>query len=711
MDGSHDLAQLEAEFAAKFGGQLPGGMLEKFVQRLGSLRIVETDDSAPGAEPQTLPGSQERGLGRLLFIRLKAVNPDLWLGTWAQRLKFVFRPWFWPASVTVILAALWVVWANSHAFEFSLSGMLTGGSIAAVVFSMFAIISLHEIAHGLTCRHLGGHVHEMGFLLLYFQPCLYCDLSDSWLFREKWKKLLVTFSGAYVQILLGALAVLGWRITTVGTFPNQMFWLFAVISLFNVLFNFNPLIKLDGYYLLSDGLGIPNLRARAFAWLAHGIFAKEWPHAELPTRRERRIYWAYGVGAVLYSAFLIGYLAVWLFGFMVTRWRGTGFVLYLMLAAIMFREPLVRGLQRAIPRRIYRLRRTMIWVAIGLVLLVAMLVPFPYRVGSPARIEPWAQMSISVSPDGFVFTEWYERGEAESRRSQISKLVTSGFTTLVVLPEVRVGDTVAAGDTVLRVAADQFSSLYEEAQATLRAKEAELKLLLSPPRPQEVAEQQARIREESSLVVQRRQDFERAQSLYERKLTPKSALEQSEAALNAEEARLTTAQQTLEVLKAPPKSEAVDQVKADIARLTRQVEFYAGQLKATVFTAPVGGQVVWLSTRDREVCRIVRTDSVRCAMDVDESYAPLVQSGQDVTLKLPSSPFDTYHGTLVRVARVGQFREHSSSFSAVAALANPGGLDPGMTGYAKVLTGNRTFAWRVIRRFVRFFRIEFWSWW
>jgi HlyD family secretion protein len=261
------------------------------------------------------------------------------------------------------------------------------------------------------------------------------------------------------------------------------------------------------------------------------------------------------------------------------------------------------------------------------------------------------------------------------------------------------------------VAADQFSSSHEEAQAALRSKEAELRLILAPPRPQEVAEQQARIREESSLVVQRRQDFERAQSMYERKLTPKSALEQAEAALNAEEARLATAQQRLQVLKAPPKPEAVEQLKADIARLSRQVEFYAGQLKATVFTAPVSGRVVWLSTQDREVCRIVRTDSLRCELDVEEAYAPLIQGGQDVTLKLPSSPFDTYSGKLVRVARVGQRTSHSSTFAAVAAFANPGGLDPGMTGYAKVTTGNRTFAWRVVRRIVRFLRIEFWSWW
>jgi biotin carboxyl carrier protein len=717
MDGTRSVPELETAFRDQFSAELPEGMLTAFVERLAGLELLVPD--LPGAASESdrqrailaAEAGEARGAGRILFIKIKAIDPDRWLGRLAARLRFLFGAWFWPASLFVIGGALVIVAGNAHHFRFDLAGMLQGSSIALIVVSMFVVVSLHEIAHGVTCRHLGGHVNEMGFLLLYFQPCLYCDLSDAWLFREKWKRLLVTFAGAYFQLLLGALAVWAWRITAPGTLPGELFRLLALVSLFNVLFNFNPLIKLDGYYLLSDGLGIPNLRTRAFDFIRHRLLGRAWGYAEYPALRERRIYWFYGGGAVVYSAALIGYLALVTLQFAVAQWRGTGLLLYLAALGVMFRRPLAEAGQRVLPAALYRVRRIIFWSLAGIALLLAVLVPYEYRVGSPARLEPWAQFAVTVLPDGYVMQEWYDHGMAELGRAQISKLVASGFTTLAIAPAVAVGDSVRPGDTILQITADEFASQWEEAKAALRAKRAQLDLLRSPPKPQAAAAAQARIHEESTLVAQRVQTFERTRSLYERKLVPKSDLEIAETTLRAQEARLESARQALALLKAPPKREEVEQAEAEVARLERQVAFYQGQLQATVLTSPVGGVVVRLATGEGEVCRIARLDSVRCVLDVDEAYAPEVDSGQAVILKIPSAPFASYHGLVVRRSPVGDSTAGPSVFRAVAAFHNSGDLAAGMSGYAKITAGHRTLASRVIRRVMRFIRIEFWSWW
>lgn len=711
MDGSRGVEELESEFAEKFGSQLPPGMLGGFVEKLRQLHVLETLDAEKASSSLSERQAAEAGLGRILFIKLKAIDPDRWLGVWAHRLRFLLRPWFWPVSFAVIVVALWLVAENREAFRFDLSSLLSAGSIVGIVVSIFLVIALHEIAHGIVCRHLGGHVNEMGFLLLYFQPCLYCDLSDSWLFAEKWKKLLVTFSGAYFQVLLGALGVIGWRLFALGTVLNKVCWLVAVTSLFNVLFNFNPLIKLDGYYLLSDWLGIPNLRARAFGWLRHRLWGKEWSYAEAPSRRERRVYWWYGVLAVVYSVVLIGYIVWWTAAWVVGRWQGAGLVLYIAVVGLIFRRPLVWVLEKALPRSVYNVRKYIFWSVAGVVLLAALLIPYPYRVGSPARLEPWAQMKISATADGYMLSEWYEGGDAQLRKSQISKMVTSGFTTLGISHVVQIGDSVSVGDTLLRVSGDQFKSLREEAQAALDAKQAELDLLRSPPRPEEVAAAQAQVEEEQSLLTQSQQVYNRTKSMYDRGVTPLSMLEQAESDLHAQESRLETAKQRLALLKAPPKPERERQLEAEVSQLQSQLAFYSGQLDATVFTSTVSGRVVRLADKEGEICRVVRTDSMRCVMSVDEAYAPLLEDGQPVTLKIPSRPFDSYEGQLIMVSAMGDSGSNSATFMAVAGMANRGDLNPGMTGYAKVTAGSHTLAWRVLRRVVRFFRIEFWSWW
>ena len=113
-------------------------------------------------------------------------------------------------------------------------------------FTLVAVIVGHELAHGLTCKRFGGSVHEIGMLLIYLQPAMYCNVSDAWLFPEKRKRLLVTLAGAWFEVLCWAFATLFWRLTEPGTIPNFLALVVATTLGIKSLFNLNPLIKLDG---------------------------------------------------------------------------------------------------------------------------------------------------------------------------------------------------------------------------------------------------------------------------------------------------------------------------------------------------------------------------------------------------------------------------------------------------------------------------------
>ena len=127
---------------------------------------------------------------------------------------------------------------------------------------------IHEFGHGLTCKAFGGEVHEMGALFLVFSPCLYCNVSDAWTLPSKWKRILISFAGIYVELIIASIATFVWWNTPASPFVNNLsLSLMVVCSVSTVVFNANPLMRFDGYYVLADWLEIPNLRERSNRFL------------------------------------------------------------------------------------------------------------------------------------------------------------------------------------------------------------------------------------------------------------------------------------------------------------------------------------------------------------------------------------------------------------------------------------------------------------
>jgi hypothetical protein len=344
LDGKTPPQEIRRKAEIEFGEELDNETLNAFVVSLHHRGLLERTD---GERRQPMPASaRARIRGNLLYLRFKTFDPDHLLDGLVQRVRFCFTPWFAWGSVVLIVLAFLTFLANTEELQRDIANIFSVKAIFAAWTIILLTTIVHEFAHGLTCKHFGGKVHEMGFLLIFFQPALYCNVSDAWLFPEKRKRLWVTIAGPYIDLVIWALAILAWRFFAPETLISYVSLVIVVTSGIRMIFNFIPLIKLDGYYLLSDWLEIPNLRKRAFAYLGAKV-KRPWqsPDAEL-SRRERWIYLVYGALSLGFTVWLLSFIISLIAGFLIDRFQGTGFVLFSLLVLLFLRNPLARMLRR-----------------------------------------------------------------------------------------------------------------------------------------------------------------------------------------------------------------------------------------------------------------------------------------------------------------------------------------------------------------------------
>src|SRR5262245_21895237 len=301
FDGKTSLETIQKRAEEKFGATLPKEILHGFALNLSKAGFLETGKQE---ERSSRSRGKQRIRGSLLYLRFQAFDPDRLFTRLAQKVWFFHTPHFVIISATLILAAMGVTITHWSEISQDVDRLYQASTIPLIMLTVFVVVAAHEFAHGLTCKRFGGEVHEVGFTLIYFQPAFYCNVSDAWLFPEKSRRLWVGFAGPYFELFLWAIATFLWLITDVDTLINLISLIVMASSGIKTLLNFNPLIKLDGYYLLSDYLEMPNLRRRAFRYVGDGIkrlsgMAVE--EIESTTARERRIYLIYGLIATVTS--------------------------------------------------------------------------------------------------------------------------------------------------------------------------------------------------------------------------------------------------------------------------------------------------------------------------------------------------------------------------------------------------------------------------
>lgn len=272
LDGQISLQQVKDRFQAEFAPQrITLQDLQQFVGMLHRSGLVISQSNGQGRQLRRRGDQKKKKelLGKLsnvFALRFRGIDPE-------RALNFL-NPFTWwiftlPALILIAmfgLSALTLVLVNFQEFRTKLptfEQFFAAHNWIWLGCTMGIVKVLHEFGHGLSCKRYGGECHEMGFMFLVFTPCLYCNVSDSWMLPNKWHRVFIGAAGMYVELILASIATYLWWFSEEGMFNFLCLSVMFICSVSTVVFNGNPLLRFDGYYILMDMLEIPNLRQKA----------------------------------------------------------------------------------------------------------------------------------------------------------------------------------------------------------------------------------------------------------------------------------------------------------------------------------------------------------------------------------------------------------------------------------------------------------------
>ncbi len=288
-----------------------------------NLLISDRPGQAASLMKQEKKSKKKKLLGlftNILYLRLPGWDPEQTLVWLYPKMKWIFHPWFVFFSVSFVLTASLLVLVQFEDFRSKLPEFQQFFGWPNLIY-LWVTIGLakiiHEFGHGLTCKHYGKECHEMGVMLLVFSPCMYCDVTDSWMLKNKWQRILIGSAGMYIEIFLSAFALYFWWFSQPGLFHYLSLNVFFITTISTVIFNANPLMRFDGYYIMSDFLEIPNLRAKSdklvadtFSWYCLGIRQKKDP---FEPESGRLWFIIFAISAALYRWFIVFGITLFLY--------------------------------------------------------------------------------------------------------------------------------------------------------------------------------------------------------------------------------------------------------------------------------------------------------------------------------------------------------------------------------------------------------------
>jgi putative peptide zinc metalloprotease protein len=424
-----------------------------FVSRLAPDRTVEEAwDSVVRAHPETAPTQEEvvRLLGQLQSagllrgelpadsrrlldryqksqakkvrsqlasvssFKLPLFNPDTLLCHLAPLGRLAFS---WPGLVIwVAVIGIGLKLAADHWQELAArsAGALDPANVPmlAVVFTIIKVI--HELGHGLACRRFCGEVRETGVMFMFLAPFPYIDTTSSWGFRERSKRILVSAAGMIFELFVASIALMVWVRAGDPGVKALAYQVVFVASVTTVLFNANPLLRYDAYYMLSDWLRVPNLQQRSNQMLRHlcerHLFGMSAAVTPALTVKEAWILAVYGVVANVYRIVLFSTLIAWIAG----EYLILGLLMAVGAAYGMFVRPmaaLVRYLGNDARLGRHRTRAVIVTCGgIGLVLGLLWFVPAPHAFRAPGIIDSSIPMEIHTKTAGVLIRVMAEPG-------------------------------------------------------------------------------------------------------------------------------------------------------------------------------------------------------------------------------------------------------------------------------------------------------------
>jgi len=385
------------ECLEKFPDEAPGQ--EAVIQLLSQLylsNLLQYDLAADSAKlferyQKTRQRETRARLLNIMFMRFPLLDPDQFLVRTMPMAKLLISPFGAILWLVVVGFGIKVVMDNWSLLRDQSQSVLAPGNLPLLYAGMILIKALHEFGHAYFCRRFGGEVHVMGIMLMIFTPMPYVDATSSWGFRKRWQRILVGAAGMIVELFVAALATFVWAKTGPGTVHSLAYNMMFVASVSTVIFNINPLLRFDGYYILSDLLGIPNLHQRSLKHLRHlgerHLFGLKKSRSPALTRREATWLTFFGITSGIYRVIVFGGILL----FVADQLLIIGIIMAAICAISWVLRPTIlflRYLASSPQLERQRFRAVSVSAAIAASLVVLFdVIPFPHHFRAPGVLE------------------------------------------------------------------------------------------------------------------------------------------------------------------------------------------------------------------------------------------------------------------------------------------------------------------------------------
>jgi len=241
----------------------------------------------------------------VMFMRIPLFDPNNLLNHIMPLIKLIVGPLGMIIWTVAIVFAGKICIDHSEMLINNMEGFLSHHNLIFLYLALVIIKSLHEIGHAFVCKRFGGEVHTIGLMLLVFTPLPYIDVTSSWRFQQRWQRALVGTAGIITELFVASLAAIFWAYSGPGTLHALSYNIMVIASVFTVLFNANPLLRFDGYYILCDILDIPNLHSQSRKHLQHMVekYTFGYRHSSTPARNFKEGFWLslFGVSSGIYK--------------------------------------------------------------------------------------------------------------------------------------------------------------------------------------------------------------------------------------------------------------------------------------------------------------------------------------------------------------------------------------------------------------------------
>ncbi len=372
---------------------------------------LKTEQGWQLANPPKMKAAKLFQTLNILFIKIPLGSPDRWLSALLPYCRWMLGWGFFAVWLFLVISGGYLVANQFYRFSHAASNLLLPNNFIWLGVAWTIIKVLHETFHGLVCKKYGGFVQQAGIMLILFVPLgAYVNVTSSWKLRSKWQRIHISVAGIYLELLLSSLAAWVWSYTETGVINYLAYNIIVIAAIGTILFNANPLMRFDGYYILSDLLNMPNLYLHGQKYIRYlnrrylqghkensptdSIFIKVYALCSLVWR------WL-----VIFSLFIT---SLWL-------WHGAGVVIailsllsILVLPLSQFFKNLNLNVEKNKVIKQLSLRLTILSI---IVLVVLTQVSWSPRLSAPAVIDYQPSVTVRAETAGFVATIAVKNGE------------------------------------------------------------------------------------------------------------------------------------------------------------------------------------------------------------------------------------------------------------------------------------------------------------